>query len=277
MPIPDVSSHSIAELVSLEGRAAVVTGAARGIGRAVAMRLAEAGAVVVVADIDSDAAEVTADEIGGSATAMHMDAASRESVDEVAARCVSGAGSLDIWVNNAGIYPRHPFLGLSAEDWDRVVRLNLYGTFFGAKAAARAMATAGRGGVILNMVSTSAFRGGPPGLTHYASSKHGIVGLTKALALELGPLGIRVLALAPTRIDTEGLAERVLVPGAEEEQEAFSAAGIGGHHEVGAASLPLGRVGVPDDVARVALFCASDLSMFMTGATIPIDAGFLAV
>jgi NAD(P)-dependent dehydrogenase (short-subunit alcohol dehydrogenase family) len=162
------------------------------------------------------------------------------------------------------------------DDWDRVLRINLFGSFHGAREAAGRMIAAGRGGVIINMASTSAFIGSPTGLVHYTASKHGIAGLTKSLAVELGPYGIRVLCLAPTRVHTEGLADRALAPEDEAQRAAFAAAGIGGQKEVVESALPLGRAGVPDDVARVALFCASDLSMLMTGAVLPVDAGALA-
>jgi len=279
MPIRDVSKRSVAELISLSDRAAVVTGAARGIGRSIAHRLAEAVAAVVVADIDEEAAESTAGEAtdaGGSAIAVRADVTSADSMSELAERCVAENGRLDIWVNNAGIFPATPFLDLDPEDWRRVLRVNLDGAFYGARAAAGQMVSGGRGGVIINMASTSALRGGPPGMSHYSASKHGIAGLTKSLAIELGPHEIRVLAVAPTRVLTEGVAEYHQSRGNATDPEAIASSRIGGPTGMLPEAVPLGRTAFPDDVARVVLFCASDLSMLLTGTIIPVDAGILA-
>jgi len=148
--------------------------------------------------------------------------------------------------------------------------INLRGTFLGAREAARRMmAQHPKGGVIVNVASVSGYRG-RPGLAAYVASKHGVVGLTKSLGVELGPHDIRVLGVAPTGVATPGIALRKAAStGAELERiEALE-------KKVGAA-LPLGRLGVPDDIARVVLFCASDLAMLMTGSTVPVDAGGLA-
>ena len=171
-------------------------------------------------------------------------------------------------MNNAGIYPSVPLLEMTEAQWDKVVDLNLKGTFLGAREAAKRMIAAGQGGVIINLASTAGFRAPGPGIAHYVSSEFGVCGLTKALAVDLGAHGIRVLAMAPTLIET---------PGIEEGSEAFRAAGLGDMIERIAAREPLGRAGVPDDVARVALFCATDLSALMTGSTLAVDAGDLAL
>jgi NAD(P)-dependent dehydrogenase (short-subunit alcohol dehydrogenase family) len=157
---------------------------------------------------------------------------------------------------------------MTDQDWDKVLDVNLRGTFIGAREAGRRMAEAGHGGVIINLASTAGYRAAGPGIAHYVASKHGVRGLTKSLAVELGPHGIRVLALAPTLIET---------PGIEEGRAAFQAAGLGDMLEQMAQREPLGRVGVPDDIARVALFCASDLAMLMTGSTLLVDAGDVAL
>ncbi len=234
MAIPDVSEKSIAELISLKGRNAVVTGGARGIGLAICNRLAEAGANIVVADVSDGA-----------------------SIAQLADKTVQELGGINIWVNNAGIYPFSPVVEMSDEQWDRVLDINLRGTFIGAREAAKRMIVAQKGGVIINLASTAGYHGGAV-IAHYVASKHGVRGLTKSLAIELGPHNIRVLALAPTLISTPGISESGLVSGTSAYE-----------------SQPLGRVGVPDDVGRVALFCASDLSMLMTGSTIAVDAGAL--
>jgi NAD(P)-dependent dehydrogenase (short-subunit alcohol dehydrogenase family) len=262
--IRDVSGAPLADLLTLSGRVAVVTGGGRGIGRACCVRLAEAGATVVVADLDEQAARETASALGGTAFAALVDVRDAESVRALAERVAAGEGRLDIWVNAAGVYPTSPLLDLGDDDWDSVLDTNLRGTFLAAREAARAMVARGEGGVIVNVSSTAAFRAEAPGAAHYVASKFGVRGLTKALAVELGPHGIRVLEVAPTV---------TLTPGLEEQREALQEAGFA-LDELGP-ELPLGRVAVPDDVARVVLFCASDLSLLMTGSTLLVDAGEL--
>jgi NAD(P)-dependent dehydrogenase (short-subunit alcohol dehydrogenase family) len=269
MAAPDVSSRPLTELISLAGRHAMVTGGGKGIGAAVARRLAEAGAAVMVADIDKAAAEQVAGEItagGGRAIGADLDVTDSTAVETAVARAVAELGGLDILVNNAGIFPIFPVLAMPDEEWDRVVRTNLYGAFYCAREAGRQMA--GNGGVIVNVTSIQAFRAGAPGLAPYTSSKGALVSFTQALAVELGSMGVRVLAVAPTVVDTPGLQANMPI---------FEAAGVANVIEEVAAKLPLGRVAVPDDVARVVLFCASDLAALMTGNTLVVDAGHLAV
>lgn len=264
MAIPELSDRPLAELVSLRGRGAVVTGGGRGLGQAVAERLCEAGASVLIGDIDGRSAEVTAaaiaDRTGGVALATSLDVGDSASISAAADEAVTRFGRLDIWVNNAGIYPSKPVLDTSDAEWERVIRVNLDGTFMGSREAARRMVQARRGGIIVNLASIAGIRGRGPGIPHYAASKHGVVGLTKQLALEFADAGIRVLAVAPTTIVTPGVRE-----------------GLGDPPDLEARLTgPLGRAGYPDDVARVVLFCASDLSMFMTGSTVLVDGGEMA-
>jgi NAD(P)-dependent dehydrogenase (short-subunit alcohol dehydrogenase family) len=207
MAIADVSNKSISELVSLEGHAAVITGGARGIGLATAKRLAEAGASVLIGDLDGEGAESAAESLRGlgyHVSGAKCDVYDEGSVSQLADRAVLELGSIDIWVNNAGIFPVTPFLEMTEAQWDKVLDLNLKGSFFGAQQAAKRMVSAGRAGVIVNLASTTGFRAPGPGIAHYVSSKFGIRGLTKALAVELGPHDIRVLAVAPTFIETPG-------------------------------------------------------------------------
>lgn len=271
MAIADVSDKRIAELVSLEGKVAAVTGGARGIGFAIAKRFAEAGADVVIGDLDKTDAEQAAGrllEYGHRAFGAELDAHDEMSIVAFAERTRLELGTIDIWVNNAGIYPSVPLLDMTEAQWDKVLDLNLKGTFLGSREAAKWMIADGHGGVIVNLASTAGYKAAGPGIAHYVASKHGVRGLTKSLAVELGRYGIRVLALAPTLIET---------PGIEEGRAAFKAAGLGDIIDSISAREPLGRAGVPDDVARVALFCASDLSMLMTGSTLAVDAGDLAL
>jgi NAD(P)-dependent dehydrogenase (short-subunit alcohol dehydrogenase family) len=270
MAIADVSDRSIADLISLQGRVAVVTGGARGTGLGIVRRLAEAGAAVVIGDGDEQAAREAAETLppaGGEILGMKLDVDDEPSVTGFAERVVGELGRVDLWVNNAGIYPGAPVLDMTAAQWDQVVDFNLKGVFLGAREAARRMVSAGHGGVIVNIASTASFRSSGSGVAHYVSSKFGVRGLTKALAVELGPSGIRVLGVAPTFTETPGTRERR----PDLDDSAYRA-----FIEKVGATKPLGRVGVPDDVARVVLFCASDLSAFMTGSTLAVDAGDLA-
>ncbi len=270
MPVPDVSSRSISELISLAGRSAVVTGAAWGLGKATARRLAEAGAAVIVADIDEEAAATTARELAelysADVSATRLDAGDAGSIIAVADLAESRFGKLDIWVNNAGIPSFTPLLDLDEEEFDNVLAINLRGAFVGAREAARRMIAANQGGVIVNVASLAGVMGISEGQAAYCSSKHGVVGLTKQLAIELGGHGIRVLGVAPGF----SLTEKTMFI-AEWDEETIKNCPIPG---IGASRL--GRVGVADDIARAILFCASDLSMFMTGSTLLLDGGIAA-
>jgi len=274
MPIKDVSGQSLQQLISLEGRAAVITGAGRGIGLAIARRLTEAGADVLIGDLDAASAEASAaalsKEFGRRVVGTALNVGEESSIIALADRAVSEFGKLDIWVNNAGIFPGSPTVDQTVDIWDRVQDINLRGSFIGAREAGKRMlAQTPQGGVIVNIASVSGYSG-RPGLAAYVASKHGVVGLTKSLGVEWGPHGIRVLGIAPTGITTPGVDERkAQATGAELERI------LDLEKKVGAA-LPLRRLGVPDDIARVVLFCASDLSMLMTGSVVLVDAGALA-
>ncbi|WP_447648116.1 SDR family NAD(P)-dependent oxidoreductase [Microbacterium forte] len=269
-PFPDVSSNPLASLIDLTGRAALVTGGAQGLGRAIADRLAEAGADIVIADLDEQRSRAAADEIaerfGVRAAGVRMDVTDSSSVAAATETAAAVVGTPDIWVNNAGVFPSQSLLEMSDEAWERVFAVNTRGVRNGAREAARRML---QGGVIVNIVSTAGFRGTAPGLSAYVSSKHAVRGLTKQLALELAPQGIRVLGVAPSYVPTEG---NLAMAAAAIEQ--MVAAGIDPSTMPSAMSQSLiGRQGAPDDIARVVLFCASDLSIVMTGSTLLADAG----
>ncbi len=270
MPVPDVSDRSIPQLVSLSGRSAVVTGAAWGLGKATARRLAEAGACVLVADIDEEAAEATAQELAkrynANVTATRMDASDPKSITAAADMAESLFGRLDIWVNNAGIPSFTPLLDLDDEEFDNVLAINLRGAFVGAREAARRMIAAERGGVIVNVASLAGVMGISEGQAAYCGSKHGVVGLTRQMSIELAPHGIRVLGVAPGFSLTEKT--MFIAEWDEETIKACPIPGIGGSR--------LGRVGVADDIARAILFCASDMATFMTGSTLLLDGGVAA-
>lgn len=239
-----------------EGRVVIVTGGGSGIGAAVALRFAREGASVVVADIDRDRADRLAAELRGDAaraTGTGVDVRDEEAMRALVDGTVSEFGGLDILVNNAGVgeEPR-PIEEKSAGDWHRVVETNLTSVFYGIKHAARVMRAAGRGGVIVNMASVLGvvgFNGAPA----YCAAKHGMLGLTKAAALELARDRIRVVAVSPAFIRTpmiSGLEERVLP------------------------LHPLGRLGESEEVADVTAFLASDEAAFITGTNYLVDGGY---
>lgn len=267
MIIADVSAKSISELCSLKGKAAVVTGGAQGLGKAIARRLAEAGASVLLGDIHDERVQAAAEDLsqsyGATVLATRMDVADAVSVTAAARLAVHKLGGVDIWVNNAGVFPSVPLTDMTEEVWDQVMSVNMRGVFLGSREAARNMIAAGRGGVIVNVASTAGFKGVAPGMAAYVASKHGVRGITRQTALELARHGIRVLGVAPTFCVTEG------------NLELFAA----NPNSNVAVEIPatlnsrLGRVGVPDDIGRVVLFCASDMSAFMTGSTLLVDAG----
>ncbi|MCJ1687529.1 SDR family NAD(P)-dependent oxidoreductase [Rathayibacter sp. VKM Ac-2927] len=261
----DATAVRVAQLLDLTGRRAVVTGGAQGLGRAIAARLAEAGAAVAVADLDLGRAEAAAAGLptGSRALGVRMDVTDSASVAEAAARVEAKLGGIDIWINNAGIFPAVPVTQMSDETWEQVFAVNTRGVFHGSREAARRMTG---GGVIVNIVSTAGFRGTAPGLAAYVGSKHAVRGMTKQMALEFAPLGIRVLGVAPTFVPTEG-------------NLAAAAAGAAALGDGPAPDMPvmtsslIGRIGTPDDIARVVLFAASDLASIMTGSTLLADAG----
>ena len=266
MAVADITDKPLAELLSLKGRGAVVTGGAQGLGKGIARRIAEAGASLLIGDLNLELAEQAAAEFarayGGRTIATHLDVTDTASIAAAADLAVSEFGSLDVWVNNAGIYPNVLLLDMTDAVWDQVMEVNLRGTFSGAREAARRMIAAGSGGVIVNVVSTAGFKGVAPGVSAYVASKHGVTGLIKQLAIELGPHDIRVLGVAPTYCNTEGNDAALAKLPARVRTEIAATA-----------SSRLGRVGEPDDIGRVVLFCASDMAMFMTGSTLLVDAG----
>ena len=234
---------------SLEGKRALVTGASRGIGKAIALELARSGAQVVVGyRTGADEAEAVAKETGGRAVQADI------SQPEDAARLVEEAGELDILVNNAGLTRDGLIARMPEEDWRTVIDTNLGGVFHTCRAVARGMMRR-RSGSIVNLSSVVGLHGNP-GQTNYAASKAGIIGLTKALARELGSRGVRVNVVAPGYIST-GLTEVL----SEEVRGALLA------------NTPLGRLGEPEDVAGAVRFLCSDEASFITGAVLLVDGG----
>lgn len=262
MAIPDVSDKSLSDLVSLQGKVAVVTGGTKGIGLGISQRLAEAGAIVLVAGRDQASADEAATTIAyGKVIGAQVDAGDAASLVALCDRAVNEFGRLDVWVNNAGIFPFKPTLEVSDQEWQQVLDVDLSGVFIGSREAARRMIASGQGGVIINISSLAGLRG-TPNSAAYIAAKHGVEGLTKSLATEFAPMSIRVLSVAPTFIKTPGT-EAMSNASAMEEQMVNR--------------IPVGRAGVPDDIARAVLFCACDLSLFMTGSTLYLDGGQMAM
>lgn len=256
------------ELLDLGGKAAIVTGGAKGIGYGIAYRLAEAGAKVLIADMDEATARKTAQEFTGkgwTAEAIKVDVSSEEDVKQMITACGDKFGSVDILVNNAGIYPSEPVAQMTAEDFEKVLHVNLLSVFLTTKYAAEVMKRQG-GGKIINVTSIDAIHPSMIGLAHYDASKHGVWGFTKNSALELAADKIWVNAIAPGGIATPGATSGS--QGASAEQMAAATAAF-------LAKIPMGRMGEPDEIGMAALFLASDMSSYMTGSQMVVDGGAL--
>lgn len=243
-----------------KGRVALVTGAARGIGRGIAEAFAADGAAVVVADRDGAAAERVAGALtdaGAKALAVPLDVREADAVAAMVERVLDRFGRIDVLVNNAGVYPNTPVLEMEEAEWDAVFDVNVKGAFLVSRAVAAAMVAGGEGGRIVN-ISSGAAVSGRPGAAHYCASKAALNMFTKVLAIELAPHGILVTAVAP------GL---ITVPGADL---------TGEYVEKLIAITPVKRPGQPADIAHAVLFLASPAASFITGTILGVDGGGLA-
>lgn len=254
-----MGQKTIAELTDLSGKVALVTGGAMGIGYAIAARLAEAGASVLIVDLNAEASESSAEKLvaqGWKVSSAVADVSDEAQVAAVVARAADEFGGIDILVNNAGIYPFVPVVEATKEDFEKVVHTNLMGSFFASKHAAKQMIAQGRGGTIINVTSIDALHPSSVGLAFYDASKHGLWGFTKNLALELAPHNIRVNAIAPGGVATPGT-------------------NMGQVADAFLAKIPMHRMADADEIGKVALFLASDLSSYMTGSQVVVDGGVL--
>ena len=239
----------------LDGRTAVITGGAQGLGLAIGQRFVTEGASVVLGDLNLGAAEAAAQQLGGdTALAVRVDVTRAADVDALLSAALDRFGRLDIMVNNAGITRDATMRTMTEEQFDEVIAVHLKGTWNGTRKAAKIMRE-NKSGAIVNMSSVSG-KVGLIGQTNYSAAKAGIVGMTKAAAKELAHLGLRVNAIAPGLIRsamTEAMPQRIW--------------------DQKLAEVPMGRAGEPDEVASVALFLASDLSSYMTGTVLEVTGG----
>ena len=246
----------------LEGKVCIVTGAARGIGKGIALRLLEEGARVWMCDVNAAGIEASVEELAatGEVAGGVTDVSRRDQVQALVDSVVARWGELDVMVNNAGIAHHAPFLEIDDADWDRILDVDLRGAFLGTQIAARQMAAQGTGGSIVNIGSTNGLRG-QPGLAPYGAAKAGIINLSMTAALELGQYGIRVNALCPGTVWNEMSAESGM-------SEAY--------WDVLRSHTGLNKLGAPADIAAAAAFLASDDAGFVTGHAMVVDGGLTA-
>ncbi|MEA2593638.1 MAG: 2-dehydro-3-deoxy-L-rhamnonate dehydrogenase [Thermomicrobiales bacterium] len=238
-----------------EGKTGIVTGSARGIGRAIAERLAREGARVMIADVDEAAAQAAAAEIGASALAQRLDVTSSASWDAAVGAATAAWGRLDILVNNAGIAGRSaPAWELSVEEWQQVIDIDLTGVFLGCRAALPTMIGQSYGRIV--NIASIAGKEGNPNAVPYSAAKSGVIGLTKSIAKEVATKGVIVNAITPAVIETE-----ILKQVSEE------------HIKYMTSRIPMGRVGQPHEVAALAAFLCSDEVTFSTGAVFDLSGG----
>ncbi len=238
-------------------RVAIVTGASRGIGRALAQALADDGATVLAGVRDTDGAGSWVLDSGPRILPLRMDVRDIEGTRQVIDRAVEEHGRIDVLVNNAGLGAEHDPLLVTEQDWDQLVDVNLKGVFFTTQAVARHMVERRYGRIV--MISSQASVVGLPRSAVYCATKAGLNGMVRALALEWAPTGVTVNAVAPTWIYTPGTAERLDDP-------AFRRSVL--------ANIPVGRIGTPDDVAAAVIYLASEAAGLVTGAVLPVDGGW---
>ena len=261
-------NKSIVKFCDLRGKVAVVTGAAKGMGKAHALKLSGAGAKVVLTDIDLAGCQQVLEEIKnnrGEAIAVKCDTGKKAEIDSAVGESVKKFGKIDILVNNAGIFPFEPFLQMPEQNFQKVIDVNLKGYFFMAQACAKEMQKnqpdeKGQRGSIVNIASIAAIKGFA-GLVHYCASKGGVVAMSNAIALELAPLGIRINTIDPGVIDTPGASSIKMDENARQAM---------------LAPIPIKRQGGAEEVANAVLFLASDESSYMTGSVVVVDGGWTA-
>jgi NAD(P)-dependent dehydrogenase (short-subunit alcohol dehydrogenase family) len=258
-------NKTTAKFCDLKGKVAIITGAAKGMGRAHALKLSGAGAKVVLADLSLQECQLVADEIKklkGEALPVKCDVSKKVEIDNAVAETLKKFGKIDILVNNAGIFPFEPFINMSEQNFEKVIDINLKGYFLMAQACAKEMIKQKSGAIVnISSIAMGQVGVGFAGLTHYCASKGGIIAMSQAMALELAPLGIRVNNIAPGAIDTPGASTTSMTA---QQREAMLA------------PIPMKRQGKAEEIANAVLFLASDESSYMTGSTMVVDGGWVA-
>ena len=264
--VQQYSPRAIFQIFNLEGKTAIVTGAGRGLGQAMANFLAQAGANLVIFDVNSEDIHAAADEIeekGGKVVSAVVDVTDSSQVQAGIKLAVETFGGVDILVNNAGVTSRSPFEDLEEEDWERIIHVNLGGVYQCSRWVARQMIAQGRGGSVINIASISALVGNRGGNnSHYCASKGGVLALTRSLAVEWAAYQIRVNAIAPGYFVTP-MTDRLKTINREFYDELVS-------------RVPLGRFGEGSDLAGAVIYLASEASKFVSGHALVIDGGYTA-
>ena len=250
----------------LAGRSALITGSARGIGRAFAEAYVREGARVAIADIDSERAAATAREIGPAAYAVEMDVTRQASIDAAVAACVKEAGGIDILVNNAALFDLAPIVEITRESYEKLFSINVAGTLFTLQAVARQMIAQGRGGKIINMAS-QAGRRGEALVGVYCATKAAVISLTQSAGLNLIAHGINVNAIAPGVVDGEHW------DGVDALFARYENRPLGEKKRLVGAEVPFGRMGTAEDLTGMAVFLASQESNYIVGQTYNVDGG----
>lgn len=250
----------------LAGKSALITGAARGIGRAFAEAYVREGATVAVADIDLAKAEQTASELGEAAYAIHMDVTDQASIDAAIAKVEEKTGGLDILINNAAVFDLAPIVEITRESYEKLFRINVAGTLFTMQAAAKSMIRRGKGGKIINMAS-QAGRRGEPLVAVYCASKAAVISLTQSAGLNLIKHGINVNAIAP------GVVESDMWDQVDALFAKYENLPIGEKKRMVGEAVPFGRMGKPEDLAGMAVFLASDEANYIVAQTYNVDGG----
>lgn len=267
-----MSLPALESLIDLKGKTAIVTGGAVGIGQGIAYRLAEAGANVLVADYSQEHLDIAKDFFGDKGFKVEYllcDVSKEADVNKMVKAAVDAFGGVDILVNNAGIFPNILVMNMTSADFDKVISVNLKGVFLTTKAVGEKMIQQGNGGRIINVTSIDALHPSSAGLAHYDASKHGVWGFTKNVALELAPHKIWVNAVAPGGIATPGVQD------IQKTMEVPKGVDMSKLLEAFMARIPMKRMGEPDDIAKAALYLASDMSSYTTGTQIVVDGGVL--
>lgn len=256
----------IESIFGMHEKVTLVTGGGRGVGRAVCELFAMAGSQIAVCDIDEAGAQAVASSIAG-AQSYRVDISVEAEVEATVAAVIRDFGRLDAVVHVAAIFPKRDFLTMSAEQWDTIQAVNTRGTFLVMREAIKAMRSGGRGGAIVNVSSTSGERASVTNNSCYGASKAAVTNLTRSMAIETAPEGIRINAVLPGGVATEGAREAT----AKMKDDGLVLSGP----MTGPGRMPLGRIGEPREIAAACLFLASDAASYVTGITLPVDGGFL--